>query len=87
MDYPEQLKDLQKLVAKHYDGVLRSNIATSTGRLPFVQISTSVIIEKPKPYLSYLPLFHVIGLVNNDGLLIMKLITFNGKELFKKVCI
>ena len=81
----EVLKQVQNLVTTHYEGILCSNVIVSAKGVPIVQVSASNLLTNGGSTLTYLPILYVIGVLEEDGLLTLRLITFHGKILASQV--
>ena len=75
----EPLEELENLVKTHFGDLLVSVAVSANGSL-FLSIWQQPS-ENPKLYMNYLPLFYIIGDVDEDSRISLKLITFHGKVL------
>ena len=81
-----KLKQVQNLVKAHYEGKLHSSLTVSTKGLPIVRVSAlPSSTTAASCTLSYTPTFYMIGTLEENRLLTMRLITFHGQILVTKV--
>ena len=75
----DPLTELENLVKTHFGDLLASMSVSANGSL-FLSIWQQPV-ESSRLYMKHLPLFYIIGSVDDQGSLCLKLISYHGKQL------